>query len=130
MLSPSDSFLAVDADGVIRPPIGTSAFGSTVFAPFRPSPMFLANTMHSLDLGTADPNRHIRLPHGMSFTRAANAQLQLALSNAFARRLRRVLGYVAEIQLSSTGRGATPFPYRNSWISTVFGFPLLIFYRI
>ena len=55
----------------------------------------------------------------MSLVPADNNQLQLQLSDTYAGRFRRCYGYVAEIKLSSTGRGATPCPYPNSWISTV-----------
>ena len=122
MLNPAEACRAVESDGLVRPPIGISAYGSTVFALFRHAPLFLANSLCDLDLGAADPNRRIHLRPGMSFTRAANTHLQLSIGDVFDRRRRRDFGYVAEIQLTSSGRGAKLRPYLNSLISGVFSF--------
>ena len=69
--------------------------------------MILANGLNSTDQDSADPNVHIPLPPGMSFLRpSGNHQLQISLDDTIARRHRRVFGYVGEIQLSLTGKGA------------------------
>ena len=49
------------------------------------------------------------LPRGMTIAKCAdNGQLQLVLADAYARRLRRVFGYVGEVKLSSGEGTVTP----------------------
>ena len=110
MINPADSFLAVDSDGAMRPQIGHTAAGAAVFAPFRPTPLSLANTLNQVAAAGADPMRHAPLPPGMMFTHAANTQLQLALTEPYARRHKRVFGFVGEIQLSPTAFGTSSYP--------------------
>ena len=130
MINPADSFLAVDSDGAMRPQIGHTAAGAAVFAPFRPTPLSLANTLNQVAAAGADAMRHIPLPTGMMFTHAANTQLQLVLTEPYARRHKRVFGYVGEIQLSGAGFGTSPFPclFPSSRVAMVnchlFGIPL------
>ena len=107
MINPVDSF--VDEG---RPPLGFTSVGARVYAPFRPSALFLANVMDQLETSQDGPNVHLPLPEGMRLVRSAhNAQLQLLLDDVFSHRNRRLFGYVGEISLSTAGRGAAAHLY-------------------
>ena len=76
-------------------PIGTSADGRHVYAPFRPTAAQLAH----LD-GIARAGDVLPLPNGMTLVKSGfDGQLQLILSETYARRLRRAYGYIGEIKL-------------------------------
>ena len=111
MMNPCDSLVAENEDGSLREAFGFSASGQPVYTPFRPSCVYLANVLTSLAASSADPNLQLPLSDGMQLLPSAgNGQLQLHLDDIFARRHRRVYGYVGEIQLHTTGAGTvTPF---------------------
>lgn len=78
--------------------------GSRFLPPFRPSCVYLANALSTIDADSADPNVLLPLSDGMQLL-PGNGQLQLHLGDIFARRYRRVFGYVGEIQLHTSGAG-------------------------
>ena len=93
--------------GGARQPIGFTADNSPVFPPCRPTVRKLADQIPGwlrpgVDLATVIP-----VPAGFSFIWGRNAQTQLVLSGAYARRFRRISGYVGDIQLSVEARGTT-----------------------
>ena len=111
MLNPSESFLSVGGNGDVRPPIVLSAPWYHCLRPLSAAALFLANVLNTMEVGTFGPNRHIPLPIGRSFPRAAKSQMQFVFDEAYFRRRRRAFGYVGEIQLAESGRGTTSSPY-------------------
>lgn len=105
MINPCDSLVSINFDGSERQSFGISAAGGPVYTPFRPICIYLANALTTLAANAADPNLHLPLSDGMQLS-PGNGQLQLVLGDIFARRYRRVFGYIGEIQLSTAGSGA------------------------
>ena len=105
-MTPCDSLVAENFDGAARIPFGFAASGLEVYTPFRPSCVYLDNVLTTLAQTSADPNLHLPLSDGMVFfPSAGDGQLQLVSDDIFARRYRRVFGYVGEIQLHTAGAG-------------------------
>ena len=96
--------------GKKRPMIGKSAVNDPVYCPFRPTVLTLANEMAIIaDSDGCVPERSIPIPQGWSLdqhTVKNRTQFQLTVDPLYARnKLRRVFGYVAEIQLVSSAEG-------------------------
>ena len=104
----------VGPNGERRPMLGKSAVNDPVYAPYRPSVLSLANEMTLIaDSDGVQPERLIPVPHGWSFaqhTVKKRTQFQLTVDLLYARnKLRRVFGYVAELQLFATANGSVSF---------------------
>ena len=87
-------------------PFGFAADGPPVFAPYRPTIRKMAGQIPAwlrsgIDLSTAIP-----IPAGLPFSRGEKNQPHLTLPGSYARRFRRIFGYVGDIQLSCEARGA------------------------
>ena len=107
MIRPCDSLVSTNFDGSERTAFGHSHTGHAFYTPFRPSCIYLANALTTLAANSADPNEHLPLSDGMRLSvSAGNRQMQLVLDDIFARRYRRVFGYIGEIQLHTAGAGA------------------------
>ena len=81
-------------------PLGRAADGRSVYTPFRPSVVQLAHLVTPfLDEVNTEADT-LPLPRGITLSLCAhNGQLQISLSATYARRFRRVYGYIAEIKL-------------------------------
>ena len=81
-------------------PLGKAANGRSVYTPFRPSVAQLAPLVTPfLDEVNKEADT-LPLPRGITLSKCAhNGQLQISLSSTYARRFRRVFGYIAEIKL-------------------------------
>ena len=108
MITPCDSLVAENFDGSLREAFGFTASGQPVYTPFRPSCIYLANALTTIAANSADPNLQLPLSDGMQLLRG-DGQLQLHLDDIFARRYRRVFGYIGEIQLHTAGAGTVTF---------------------
>ena len=88
-------------------PLGRSRDGRDVFASFCPAVAQLALLLTPHLDGVATAGDVLPLPRGMSIVlNANNGQLQRILADVFARRFRRVYGYIGEIKLVLP----SPFP--------------------
>ena len=88
-------------------PFGKCADGRFVYKSFRPAITQLAHLMTPFLDSVATAGDVLPLPKGMTLSLcAANEQLQISLSETFARRFRRVFGFIAEIKLNS-GEGTS-----------------------
>ena len=86
-------------------PVGFSAFIQPVYSPYRPTARQLANEIPRLLKSVVNVASSIPSTDGFEFRGAANSQLQLTISGKYARRRRRVFGYVGDIQLAKEARG-------------------------
>ena len=120
----SDPLSQLDAPGNIRAEIGRSASNRPAFAPYRPSVLSEASDLAALaDSPEIQPEVITPVPDGMEFaSNSATTKLQLQLNPMYARRFRRVFGYVCEIQLSDVTKGAAP------WVAYLF--PLLLLFGL
>ena len=88
------------AQAVGMAPLGRSADGRSVFKSFRPSVTQLSHLLTPFLDSVATAGDVLPLPRGIALALcASNNQLQLSLSPTYARRFRRVYGYIAEIKL-------------------------------
>ena len=84
-----------------QPPFGKSADGRNVFASFCPSVVQFAHLLTPYLDGKATVAHALPIPKGFTLSLcAANEQLQLSLSDAYARRFTRVFGYIGKIKLN------------------------------
>ena len=87
-------------------PIGLAANGTPVFASFQPSVASLAISLTPHLKTLTDIGAVLPLPTGLQLVRSPDLkQIQLKIAPFFARKMKRVFGYVAEIVLSE-GAGA------------------------
>ena len=96
-----------DGDGVPRQPIGVSAQNAPVYAPYRHTERQLASDLSRMISDGENVGAHIPAPDGVEFRGASKSQLRLTISGNYARRRRRVFGYVGDIQLETEARGTT-----------------------
>ena len=91
-------------------PIGILPCGSPVFASFQPSVPTVALLLTPYLPVTADPSNALPLPTGLALQRAPEGgkQLQLVATPSFATKLRRVFGYVGDLQLTDGEGTDTP----------------------
>ena len=90
------------------PELGFDAGGPPVFGSYRPTVRSLAGRIPAWLRSGVNLLSAIPVPSGFSFGLGANPgkpQLQLTLDGGYARRYRRVFGYVGDIQLSVEARG-------------------------
>lgn len=79
--------------------IGRAAANRCVYDPYRPSALSMDNELTHLRDGGNPVGLHLAGPAGMSFgANPSTNQLQVRLPSPYARRFRRVFGYVGEIQ--------------------------------
>ena len=84
------------------PVLGKSADGRNVYSPFCPSVLQLAQLVTPFLDNVATAAHLLPIPKGFVITRCeANQQLQLVLSEAYARRFGRVFGYIGAIKLNA-----------------------------
>lgn len=97
-----DPLSQVDAYGDARAEIGLSALGRPVYSPYRPTVVSLASELtHLKESPEIQVEMCVPVPEGMSFAgNSATGQLQLSLNPMYARRFRRVSGYLGEIRIS------------------------------
>ena len=90
-------------------PIGLTAAGTPVYAPFQPSVASLAVQLTPFLRTAVGLNGALPLPTGLELVRAPDdSQTQLKLTPFFALKNRMMFGYVAEIKLSSGDGTDTP----------------------
>ena len=89
-------------------PLGMTANGGIVLSSFQPSVASLAIVLGPHLKRNTDISNLFPLPAGLSLKRSDTLQLQLRLAPFFARKLKRVFGYVAEIKLTSGEGTRTP----------------------
>ena len=83
-----------------QPPFGRSADGRYVYKSFCPSVAQLAALLTPFLDERATAADALPIPRGFHLAKStAYGQLQLSLSEAYARRFRRVFGYIGEIKL-------------------------------
>ena len=92
----SDPLSSVDSRGNARPEIGRAALNRPVYAPYLPSVLSQASDFTALaDSPGIQPEVIIPVLDGRTFaTNADTKQLQLVVDPMYARRFRRVFGYV------------------------------------
>ena len=78
-------------------PLGMSANGGIILSSFQPSVAALAIVLGPHLKRNTDISNLFPLPVGLSLKRSDTLQIQLRLAPFFARKLKRVFGYVAEI---------------------------------
>ena len=117
----SDPLSHVDARGKMRPEIGRTAINRPVYAPYRPSVLSEASGPAALaDSPEIQPDVIIPVPDGVGFaSNSATKQLQLQLNPMYARRFRRVPGYV--------GRFNFPLLQRARFLGSPYLFPSATF---
>ena len=96
-------------DGCFKPqtqgqvPLGKAADGRFVYGSFKPSVVQFSHLLTPFLDGIDSPCDVLPLPRGMTLSKCDfNGQLQITLSDTYARRFRRVYGYVTEIKLDLT----------------------------
>ena len=106
-------------------------FKPSGLSPYRPSVLSQASYFTALaDSPEIQPEVIIPVPDGMSYaTNADTKQLQLTVGSMYARRFRRVFGYVWGIQLSAVAKGSVPLPPTFFILLLLFGIFLLTVFR-
>ena len=102
-----DPLSSVDAYGAVRPEIWRSASNRPFFAAYRPSVLSLASALtHLKGSPEVQIEAFVPVPDGMYFAEnCATGQMQLILNPMYARRFRRIFGYVDEIRLPPAAKG-------------------------
>ena len=123
----SDPLSQVDAIGKVRPEIGRPTLNRPVFAPYRTSGLCIASEItHLGESPEVQVELRVPAPEGISFAdNSATGQLQLEANPMYARRFRRVFGYVGGIQVPPSATGAVAWsPY--SFSATLFSDDFLL----
>ena len=90
-------------------PIGLTALGAAVYEPFQPSVASLAVSLTPFLQTQVGMDTVFPLPAGLAMRRSpGDRQNQLVVAAFFARKLRRMYGYVAEIVLTEGDGTETP----------------------
>ena len=93
-----------------RTAFGYTSSGAPVYAPFRPTALYLANALNQMEASRPDPNLHMPLPEGLRLSHSAsNQQTHLIVEEVYANRHRRIFCYV--------GRSRFPHLVGEQWFA-------------